>query len=109
MFARTITSFFFATTLALSLHSGASGASLKAPNSTAASEIPSSLQPLSKLEQRSLSFKETLPGLPEVARAQYADTCYTFAGPTCPMRVLVPEGAPCTCYFSGGALAGQAW
>ncbi len=43
--------------------------------------------------------------------AQYwfpASYCQTYAGPTCPMVVAVPAGAPCTCYFPDGALRGVA-
>jgi hypothetical protein len=37
-----------------------------------------------------------------------ASACYTYAGPICPMRVAVPIGWPCTCYYPDGALRGVA-
>jgi hypothetical protein len=43
--------------------------------------------------------KAGLPSVRLAAQAQYATTCYTFAGPTCPMTVLVPPGSACTCYY----------
>ena len=39
---------------------------------------------------------------------QVALYCYTYAGPVCPMRVAVPVGSPCTCYYPDGALTGVA-
>jgi hypothetical protein len=31
----------------------------------------------------------------------WATTCYTYAGPACPMAVALPPGAACTCYIPG--------
>lgn len=35
-----------------------------------------------------------------------APYCYTFAGPVCSMRVALPSGYPCTCFYAGGSLPG---
>jgi hypothetical protein len=37
-----------------------------------------------------------------------ATYCQTYVGPTCPMRVAIPIGSPCTCVFPDGALRGVA-
>jgi len=44
----------------------------------------------------------------EVAQSYYATICQTYVGPWCPLAVVLPVGAACTCYFPGGALAGVA-
>ncbi len=52
----------------------------------------------------------------DVARGQeqleaqiiYASNCFTYAGPVCSLRVLLPVGAPCACYYPSGALRGVA-
>jgi hypothetical protein len=36
-----------------------------------------------------------------LAHQGWATTCYTFAGPSCPLMVLLPPGAPCACYPGG--------
>jgi len=41
--------------------------------------------------------QDLLPG----AEFWPAATCYTYAGPTCPMVVAVPPGSTCTCYIPG--------
>jgi hypothetical protein len=49
------------------------------------------------------------PKLTELAQFWIPATyCQTFAGPTCPMLVAVPIGAPCTCFGNGVALPGVA-
>jgi hypothetical protein len=55
-----------------------------------------------------LSSKEPGSDLFELVQVQFALYCYTYAGPVCPMRVAVPVGSPCTCYYPDGALAGIA-
>jgi hypothetical protein len=108
MRARTLTSMLLSTALVLSVNGIASAA--PGPSDTnRASNLPESSQRSLIHNYNSLSFKTTIPGVSEVAEVYYADTCYTFAGPTCRMRDLVWEGAPCRCYFTDGWLAGQAW
>jgi len=53
--------------------------------------------------------KAGLPANRLTAQVQYATTCYTYAGPTCPMTVLVPSGSPCTCYYPTYWLNGVAY
>lgn len=36
-----------------------------------------------------------------LAHQGWATTCYTYAGPACPMAVALPPGAACTCYIPG--------
>lgn len=45
-------------------------------------------------------------------RTQYsslATACYTVVGPVCPLRVALPQGAACACYYPTYWLAGTAW
>ena len=42
------------------------------------------------------------------AQIIYASSCATFAGPVCPLRVLLPVGAPCACYYPNATLPGVA-
>jgi hypothetical protein len=51
------------------------------------------------------------PQLTELAQiyGPVATTCYTFAGPTCPMVVALPPGSSCACYYNGSTLAGIAY
>ena len=37
-----------------------------------------------------------------------ASSCVTYAGPVCPLRVLLPVGAQCACYYPDGWLSGIA-
>src|ERR1022692_2606948 len=53
--------------------------------------------------------KASLPANRLTAQVPIATTCYTFAGPTCPMVIAVPVGSFCTCNYPGGALAGRAY
>jgi hypothetical protein len=109
MSVRTLVHCLMSTSLVLSFNCVAFAASAP-PDVSRASEMAASSKsiPDGELKVR-MDVRKTLPGLPLLAEAYYADTCYTFAGPTCPMLVLVPEGAPCTCIFPAGRLSGQAW
>ncbi len=37
-----------------------------------------------------------------------ASSCVTYAGPVCPLKVLLPVGAQCACYYPDGWLSGIA-
>jgi hypothetical protein len=87
MSIRTITPLLVAAALALSV-SIASAASFPIEPPIAAA-IPWSSQRALSLALEPPAFQTTLPGLPNVVQLYYATTCYTFAGPICPMRVLV--------------------
>ena len=63
---------------------------------------------LAGFEGRSFSGRTNTTDFPAVQSYPIALYCYTFAGPVCPMRVAVPPGSPCTCYYPDGALPGVA-
>lgn len=64
---------------------------------------------LNDLRTLAVTYEHALE-MPELAQLYPAAApfCYTFAGPVCPMRVVVAVGAPCTCFFPNGALPGLA-